>query len=49
MAPEQIFSTRVEQKISGIMVCALHLEQFLVAKQNIYALQKQKVTFGSKG
>ena len=32
MAPENVFSTRTEQNTSGIIVCLVHLEQYLVKK-----------------
>ena len=32
MAPEHVFSARVEQNTSGIIVCSLHFEQFLVSE-----------------
>lgn len=32
MAPENVFSTRTEQNTSGIIVCLVHLEQYLVSE-----------------
>ena len=32
MAPEYVSSSRTEQNTSGIIICSIHFEQFLVIK-----------------
>ena len=49
MASEQFFSARVEQKTTGIMVCALHLEQFLVAGTKYLCTSNAEVNFWFEG